>query len=135
MRKQTPLPPGAEVWEAAVNAYDQVVARRKRKRKRMSVSEAEAVLKKWLTARGWKQDYRATKDVWISRDGSQRVTFKRQNAVFEIGGRGRWERDYSVHKYLEGMSTIDYAHRIVEASRQLLEELEYERDPLEGPGG
>ena len=71
--------------------------------------EAVAVIEAFLKARGWKPDFRAGKNVWINADGQRRLTFKKSVVVYEIGGRGKWQKDYKVMPYGEALSTIKYA--------------------------
>jgi len=91
-------------------------------KKKINGKEARGVLIAWLTAYGYKRDYRATKDVWINASETKRVTFKRAVVVFEKGKRGEWERNYKVMRHGEPLSTIKTATSLYNTIKKSLGE-------------
>ncbi|MCC6752076.1 MAG: hypothetical protein IT371_30770 [Deltaproteobacteria bacterium] len=85
---------------------------------RMTTAQAEAAIMHELKRRGWHPDRQPSQvafniRVWISPDAQRRIVFNKKTVTWEIGGRGRWEKDYRIHTYLERESTVDAAARLM----------------------
>lgn len=104
------------VYRAVIEEWEDVI-KRPGARKRMKGHEARLVIRRWLRAKGYNFDWRASKPlgrVLIKVNEKHRVTFKRTHIVFEHGGRGNWVKNYRVHEYGRPLGTIDFAHTLVE---------------------
>jgi 8-oxo-dGTP pyrophosphatase MutT (NUDIX family) len=108
--------------EIAKAMFDSWPKTRRGPKKKINGKEARGVLIAWLTAYGYKRDYRATKDVWINASETKRVTFKRAVVVFEKGKRGEWERNYKVMRHGEPLSTIKTATSLYNTVKKSLGE-------------
>lgn len=74
--------------------------------------DARNAIDAWLTVRGWGRDPRASRRVMLSPCGQRRATLGSRCVVFEVGGRGKWRKDMSMHTDFVALTLVTYAGQL-----------------------